>query len=455
MKRKNPENNNGKEQKLWYRRGFMQIPILIMEHPLWKTEDGRTAILGLLELAQYKDTKVKTPKGELELKAGEVYASIRFLAERWGWKRDKVHRILKRMEEEKMIKRRTLRGESIISVLYHCAYDVSRDLADNDNQTESRTAKTEENRTVKNKENETASRTVNRTVKIDTTPFNKEAYENSISENRTVNRTLNETARIDENRTVKYEENRTKSRTNTKYINTSNFVRSSDAQKQMSKMKLISTDSSSNQETVVKSPKSIFDGTEYPNDELLADCQNPDRPPVPTSKDLRDSVGRDGKVTGNLHPPQVSPPPPYTVVNQSSVIVPIETTIYPDEFYRRKDSLIQRFNEIDYVVKYQNFQFNGLELPELITYFHYSKPEHDDLLIAALKKASFLRKASQNTPPTVRVTFEWVLKHRQQIFEGKYEIDNSKGFDNAKYKNLSSAEKFKAATRSWKEVVKT
>lgn len=83
------------------------------------------AWIDLLQEARYELKEGKRLVGGkvIKIKRGEIPASLRFLAERWKWSRNKVDSFLKLLESEQMITKRTAEGtaQTVISI---CKYDT-------------------------------------------------------------------------------------------------------------------------------------------------------------------------------------------------------------------------------------------------------------------------------------------------------------------------------------------
>ena len=86
--------------------GWFKVDRSIKDHWLWKDNepfDKRSAWIDLIMMANIKDFKTHY-KGKLVMrKRGDVNTSTRFLAERWGWSRNKVIRFLRLLESDEMV----------------------------------------------------------------------------------------------------------------------------------------------------------------------------------------------------------------------------------------------------------------------------------------------------------------------------------------------------------------
>lgn len=87
------------------KQGWVPVKRQIQEHWLWKDKpfSQGQAWIDLIMLANYEDTKMPY-KGEIiTCERGTVNLSISYLANRWGWSRDKTRRFLKLLEKDGMV----------------------------------------------------------------------------------------------------------------------------------------------------------------------------------------------------------------------------------------------------------------------------------------------------------------------------------------------------------------
>lgn len=86
--------------------GWIKLDRSITEHWLWTPRepfDKRSAWIDLLLMANHEDFKTERKGHIVHRKRGEVNTSVIYLAERWGWSRNKVYRFLELLKEDKMI----------------------------------------------------------------------------------------------------------------------------------------------------------------------------------------------------------------------------------------------------------------------------------------------------------------------------------------------------------------
>lgn len=103
--------------------GFIAIQRRFFEHPFWEEKRSFSraeAWIDLIRMAAFSPHQ-RLVRGEiLTINRGEVVASLRFLGERWGWKKDKVAAFVRLLENQTMVTRETRQGETVITL---CKYD--------------------------------------------------------------------------------------------------------------------------------------------------------------------------------------------------------------------------------------------------------------------------------------------------------------------------------------------
>lgn len=103
--------------------GFIKLHRRIQRNLLW--DDGEPfcrfkAFVDLLFLAEWKPKKRIIKGCIIEAERGQVVASLRFLAGRWGWSKNKVSAYLKLLTEDGIVGQQTGQGISIITI---CNYE--------------------------------------------------------------------------------------------------------------------------------------------------------------------------------------------------------------------------------------------------------------------------------------------------------------------------------------------
>lgn len=105
------------------RMDFFMIPRRFFAPGAFKAEpySKREALLDLIQMAAYEDKEILVNGEALQTKRGQVLASVRFLAKKWGWSVSKVHRTLIAFQSEHFIERDT---NGVIASISICNYDL-------------------------------------------------------------------------------------------------------------------------------------------------------------------------------------------------------------------------------------------------------------------------------------------------------------------------------------------
>ena len=124
-------------------KGWIKLYRQIQDNMLWTSSepfDRRSAWIDLIMMANIQ-TKETIYRGQvIKIRRGQVYTSIRKLAIRWRWSRDKVNRFIKALIEAHMIEHnnRTTSGTLLTIV----KYDDFQNRADTNKTTNKSTNKT-------------------------------------------------------------------------------------------------------------------------------------------------------------------------------------------------------------------------------------------------------------------------------------------------------------------------
>lgn len=87
----------------------------------------REALLDLIQMATYEPKRISLVGGERELQRGQLAVSIRFLASRWGWGKDKVARVLNEFEKRGFLRHESDTVTTIISIRNYDNYQGEQD----------------------------------------------------------------------------------------------------------------------------------------------------------------------------------------------------------------------------------------------------------------------------------------------------------------------------------------
>ncbi len=103
-------------------RGVFAVDRGIWEHPSFANEPltEREAWAWLIGEASFKARTKRIGSVVLELKRGQVAASLRFMADKWQWSEPRVRRFLKRLKTDAMIDASTDAGITVVNI---CNYD--------------------------------------------------------------------------------------------------------------------------------------------------------------------------------------------------------------------------------------------------------------------------------------------------------------------------------------------
>lgn len=104
-------------------RGVFAVDRGIWDHPMFATKDPmskREAWLWLLSEATWKEKAVFVDGKRIKLGRGQLAHSVRFMAEKFGWKKSKVSRFLDALKTDTMIGTDAGTGVTIITI---CNYD--------------------------------------------------------------------------------------------------------------------------------------------------------------------------------------------------------------------------------------------------------------------------------------------------------------------------------------------
>ena len=108
---------------------FITIPRSIFRDE--SLDDGkysrREAFLYLVQKAVYQAQTATIKGGRVELKRGQLCASVRFLSDAWGWSKDKVSRTLADFVSERRI---DIFKDTLTSIISIVNYDVYQPLSD-------------------------------------------------------------------------------------------------------------------------------------------------------------------------------------------------------------------------------------------------------------------------------------------------------------------------------------
>lgn len=103
-------------------KGYIKLYREIRDHWIWSNGDYLKAWLDLIMMMNHEDTKVMYDKSLITVKRGSRITSIRKLAERWGWSRNRVKRFLDILESDGMIATERDTKKTTITVIKYGFY---------------------------------------------------------------------------------------------------------------------------------------------------------------------------------------------------------------------------------------------------------------------------------------------------------------------------------------------
>lgn len=110
-------------------KGFIKLGRGFFENPFWRERrvySNAEAWIDLIQSARFENTpeKVFTKMNFITINRGELRASQRFLAQRWGWSVGKVNRFINVLEMERMVERRVEHQETIVKLCNYGLYNT-------------------------------------------------------------------------------------------------------------------------------------------------------------------------------------------------------------------------------------------------------------------------------------------------------------------------------------------
>lgn len=132
--------------------GFFKVDRQIFDHWLWEDKpfSKGQAWIDLIGLANYEDGKTPYQGKVITCKRGTIYRSISYLAERWGWSRDKTRSFLNLLESDGMVTIKATTHQTTITLVNYGKFQdkPATDSSTNRQQTDSKPYK--ERRRIKN-----------------------------------------------------------------------------------------------------------------------------------------------------------------------------------------------------------------------------------------------------------------------------------------------------------------
>jgi hypothetical protein len=104
-------------------RGVFAVDRGVFDHDCFADEafTEREAWMWLIAEAAWKPRTRRIGNAVIALSRGQLAGSLRFLADRWGWNKDRVDRFLVRLKNRDMIETETKTGVTVVTI---CNYDA-------------------------------------------------------------------------------------------------------------------------------------------------------------------------------------------------------------------------------------------------------------------------------------------------------------------------------------------
>lgn len=109
---------------------WLKISRKLQEHWIWRDADRLKWWLDLLFMASCDDSKQLVGSRLIEIKRGQIVASISYLVKRWGINHNTVIRFLKTLKDEGMIEKTSVANVSIITVCDYEKHHIADNLSD-------------------------------------------------------------------------------------------------------------------------------------------------------------------------------------------------------------------------------------------------------------------------------------------------------------------------------------
>lgn len=113
------------------KKGWVAISRSIQQNFLWKSDkpfDDRSAWIDLILLANHEPGIFQTRQGEIiKIPVGSTFTSVRKLADRWHWSKEKVGRFLATLTEAQMVTQTATHSGTLVSLVKYRDFQGYRD----------------------------------------------------------------------------------------------------------------------------------------------------------------------------------------------------------------------------------------------------------------------------------------------------------------------------------------
>ena len=148
--------------------GWVRLHRKIRECSIWDNEtpfDMRSAWMDLVMMVNYEDKKTVFNYKSITIKAGQRITSVRKLADRWHWSKNRTLKFLELLEAEGMIIKESNNKRTLLTIVnyekYQCQWDTDKDA---DMDTDVDTDKDADMPQINNKKNNKESKKVRKNI---------------------------------------------------------------------------------------------------------------------------------------------------------------------------------------------------------------------------------------------------------------------------------------------------
>lgn len=168
--------------------GWIKLHRKILDCNLWISDDDepfdrRSAWIDLLLLANHRDKQIVFDGNAMTISRGQYVTSVRKLASRWLWGKDKTLRYLRLLEELGMITKESDSKKTVINIVNYEVYQGYDSTVCDTDETVTRTQtrhRQATNKNIKNEKNKRSYATTNKFNQMIHTDYDFDEIERSI-----------------------------------------------------------------------------------------------------------------------------------------------------------------------------------------------------------------------------------------------------------------------------------
>lgn len=120
-------------------KGYIRLYRDIRKHWIWNDADALRAWIDLIMLANHEDKKFYFDGRLITVRRGTFITSVRKLAARWGWGKDRTLRFLRTLECDRMIDRKCDTKKTLITIENYGFYQSAKPKSATPTGTQTRT----------------------------------------------------------------------------------------------------------------------------------------------------------------------------------------------------------------------------------------------------------------------------------------------------------------------------